>query len=81
MQTKLRRNSWLRRRLRAEDAFEAFAVLHEDQVKRKHVVELRSKQCQGKWHEKAEEQQPPTKDLHGEKECSKVRCDDGAKKL
>ena len=31
MQTKLRRNSWLRRRLRAEDALEAFAVLKEDQ--------------------------------------------------
>src|SRR6202163_2277874 len=27
----LRRNSWLRRRLRAEDAVEAFAVLKEDQ--------------------------------------------------
>ena len=27
----LRRDSWLRRRLRAEDAFEAFAVLQEDQ--------------------------------------------------
>src|SRR5712672_1190063 len=31
MQTKLRRNSWLRRRVRVEDAFEAFAVLKEDQ--------------------------------------------------
>jgi hypothetical protein len=60
----LRRNSWPRRRLRAEDALETFAVLQEDQnpqhasdqrgrdaarchrqVKRKDVVELRSKQC------------------------------------
>src|ERR1700730_17145542 len=31
MQTKLRRNSWLRRSLRAEDSLEAFAVLKEDQ--------------------------------------------------
>lgn len=30
-QRALRRNSWMRRRLRAEDALEAFAVLKEDQ--------------------------------------------------
>src|ERR1700675_2024946 len=96
----LRRNSWLRRRLRAEDAVEAFAVLKEDQhpqyrghqrrrnarrrkrqVKRKDVVEHRSKQCQRKGHEKAGEQQQPTNDLHGEKERGKVRCADGNKEL
>jgi hypothetical protein len=31
LQPLLRRNSWLRRRLRAEDSLEAFAVLKEDQ--------------------------------------------------
>jgi hypothetical protein len=96
----LRSNLCLRRLLRAEDALETFAVLHEDQnpqhasdqrgrdaawrhrqVKRKDVVKLRSKQCQRKWHEKAEEQQQPTNDLPREEERGKVRCDDGAKKL
>jgi hypothetical protein len=95
-----RGNLCLRRRLRAEDALETFAVLQEDQnpqnaseqsgrdaawrhrqVKRKDVVELRSKQCQRKWHEKAEEQQQPTKDLHREEESGEVRCSDGNKKL
>jgi eukaryotic-like serine/threonine-protein kinase len=90
-----RRNSCLRRRLRAEDALETFAVLKEDQnpqhasdqrgrdaarchrqVKRKDVVELRSKQCQRKWHEKAEEQQQPTEDLQQEEERGEVRCAD-----
>ena len=51
------------------------------QVKRKDVVELRSKQCQRKWHEKAEEQQQPTKDLHREEERSKMRRADGNKEL
>src|SRR5882724_9275464 len=90
----------MRRRLRAEDALETFAVLKEDQnpqyrghqsrsnarrchrqVKRKDVVELRSKQCQRKWHEEAEEQQQPTKDLQQEEECGEVRCADRNKEL
>src|ERR1700692_2890497 len=96
----LLRNLCLRRRLRAEDALETFAVLQEDQnpqhasdqrgrdarrshrqVKRKDVVELRSKQCQRKWHEKAEEQQQPAKHLPSEEERGKVRCADGNKEL
>src|ERR1700686_5570247 len=96
----LRPNLCLRRRLRAEDALETFAVLQEDQtpqhasdqrgrdaarshrqVKRKDVVELRRKHCKPKRHEKAEEQQQPTKHLPSEEERGKVRCDDGAKKL
>src|SRR5271169_1799528 len=36
------------------------------QVEREDVVELRSKQCQRKWHERAEEQQQPTDDLQQE---------------
>src|SRR4029077_5020853 len=51
------------------------------QVERQDVVELRSQQCQRKWHESAEEQQQPTKHLPREEERGKVRCDDGAKKL
>src|SRR6202166_4825159 len=96
----LLRNLCLRRRLRAEDALETFAVLQEDQnpqhasdqrgrdaarrhrqVKRKDVVELRRKQCQRKWHEKAGEQQQPTKHLPREEERGKVRCHDGNKEL
>src|SRR6202051_2436924 len=96
----LRSNSCLRRRLRAEDALETFAVLQEDQnpqqasdqrgcdaarchrqVEREDVVELRSKQRQRKWHEKAEEQQQPTKDLPREEERGKVRCADRNKEL
>ena len=42
------------------------------QVKRKDVVELRSKQCQRKWHEKAGEKQQAAKDLQQEEERSKV---------
>ena len=45
------------------------------QVKRQDVVELRSQQCQRKWHESAEEQQQPTKHLPREEERGKVRCD------
>ena len=51
------------------------------QVKRKDVVELRSKQRQRKWHEKAEEQQQPAKDLHREEERGKMRRADGGKEL
>src|ERR1700692_3953983 len=51
------------------------------QVKRKDVVEFRSKQCQRKWYEKAEEQQQPTKDLQQEEERGEVRCADRNKEL
>src|SRR5271163_1393144 len=90
----------MRRRLRGEDALEAFAVLKEDQypqygsqqcrrnacrrkrqVKRKNVVELRRQRGQRKRHEVAGEQQKSAKNLHREKECSKVRCADGNKEL
>ena len=47
------------------------------QVKRKDVVKLRRKQRQRKRHEKAGEQQQPTKQLHREEERGKVRCADG----
>src|SRR5271154_867805 len=96
----LRRNSWLRGRLRAEDAIEALAVLKEDQypqyrchqsrrnarrrkrqVKRKDVVEFRGQHCQRKRHEVTRKQQQSAKDLHGEKERSKMRYADGNKEL
>src|SRR5580692_594048 len=51
------------------------------QVKRKDVVEHGSKQCQGKGYEKAGKQKQSSKDLHGEKERSKVRRADGHKEL
>src|SRR5580704_3355838 len=51
------------------------------QVKRKDVVELGRQHCQRKWHEVAEEQQQSAKNLHSEKERSKVRCADGNKEL
>ena len=50
-------------------------------MKREDVVELRSKQCQRKWHEKAGEQQQPAKHLQREEERGKVRCAYGDKEL
>jgi hypothetical protein len=49
----LRRNSWLPRKLRAEDAVEAFAVLKKDQNPQ-HTSDQRGRDAeQRKWHEKA----------------------------
>src|SRR5581483_9540925 len=51
------------------------------QVKRQDVVELGGQRCQRKWHEVSREQQQPADHLDCEKECGKVRCADGDKKL
>src|ERR1035438_6662522 len=50
-------------------------------MKRKDVVKLRRQQRQRKWHEKAGEQEQPTKDLHREEEGGEVRCAGGNKEL